>query len=161
MKRHRWLLLLPGAALAALLFVLVNSAGCNYALQLNHQNLRYHGTCRLGLAEFVETDQLTGSQWTVSAFQLAVADQLLFVVRERRHVREGAAGVAGHPRVQPDYLLVNYAWMPIDDTRVALFQVTPHHDVIVAERRGAIDLMDALWPRPAPPFSVPHNALMP
>ncbi|AOY00236.1 hypothetical protein [Jeongeupia sp. USM3] len=152
-KRHLLLLILPAALVMASGFVVVNSLGCNYELTLNHRDLRYYGVCRWGMVNFLESDERTGSKWSVSAFQISLADQLLFVIRERRQLREGRGDVQlldNYNQSQSVYRLVNYAWMPVDRKRIAMFQVAPHHDVWIAEREGPMDLMDALYPRPAP-----------
>ncbi|MBM3116804.1 hypothetical protein [Jeongeupia naejangsanensis] len=154
MKRiHLALWLLPLAALLTVGFVIVNSLGCNYELRINHRNLSYYGVCRFGDVTFLESDQQTGSQWSVSAYQISIANQLIFLVRERRQLRDGAGSVQlldDYNHTQNQYLLVNYAWMPVDDGRIALFQTSPHHDVWLGKRDGPIDLMDALFPRQPP-----------
>ncbi|MFG0835286.1 hypothetical protein ACEUC3_19430 [Aeromonas bivalvium] len=131
--------------------LLMNSMGCNYEMRVTDGDLSYYGVCRWGQAHFIETDNRSGAEWSVKAFQLAVADQLLFIIQERRQLKAGDGSdskLDHYNQAQASFHLLNYAWLPIDEKRIALFQTAPHHDVLLATREGPIHLMDSIFGSP-------------
>ncbi|GHD56923.1 hypothetical protein [Jeongeupia chitinilytica] len=142
--------ILPLLTLALLGFVVVNSMGCNYEVSINHRGLKYYGVCRGGTIDIIESDELTGTRWSVSAIQISVADQLIFLIRDRRKTHEGSSDIRPlDPYLQSQWKrsIVSYAWVPLDNSQVAFFQTAPHHDIWIGKREGPINLVDSLFPR--------------
>ncbi|MFA9441364.1 hypothetical protein ACDA63_17185 [Uliginosibacterium sp. sgz301328] len=155
-KRLFLLLIFPVLVGIAGLALLVNSMGCNYTLRSTHRDVDYYGVCRGGFVNLVETDLTTGSTWTVGAFQFSLADQLLFVVHSRNHIRESSGKATSvldtYNRSLGAISFVNYAWMPVGRRRVVFFQTSPYHDVLTMTREGHISLWDAYFPYDRPAY---------
>ncbi|MFT4173515.1 MAG: hypothetical protein QM639_13200 [Rhodocyclaceae bacterium] len=157
LRRQRvMLLILPMLVLLAALALLVNSMGCRYELRSTHHNIDYYGVCRGGFVDIVETDLSTGSQWTVHAFQFALANQLLFMVHDRTQVRPSRDDTRSvldtYNQAHGSFGMINYAWMPVDSRRVVFFQTSPRHDVLTLTRDGPLSLWDEYFPPQPPDF---------
>ncbi len=138
------LLLLP--LLVVLLFVVgmfINSLGCHYDLKMSANGVNYHGVCRWGKITVIEEEEATREKWRVTGFQLTFFNQLVYLIDSRTQLHESGnddSYLNEYNLIQSQYALVNYAWVPLTENKVAIFQRDPVHEVVIAQRDGWFDL---------------------
>jgi len=134
------LLLLP--LLLVLLFVVgmfINSLGCHYELKMSANGVNYHGVCRWGKITVIEEEEATREKWRVTGFQLTFFNQLVYLIDSRTQLHESGnddSYLNEYNLIQSQYALVNYAWVPLTENKVAIFQRDPVHEVVIAQRDG-------------------------
>ena len=136
-------------ASGVLLLVLVNSMGCNYSMYVSHPPLHYYATCEWGKVRIIEANILNGEEWQVSAFQLTMFDQLLYLIQERKLLRPSRQSTQSNAPVQDVRAskgIISFAWQPLDDQHIALFRTHPHSDLRVARVDGRLSLLSPLTP---------------
>lgn len=135
--------------LCAVLGIWLNNFGCNYEMTMQTSGIFYKGVCRWGHVSFVEEELATHEKWRVSGWQLNVGNQLAYLITHRQQLSAGNSDKSvlnNYNQIQSDFTLVNYAWLPLTENKIAIFQRAPHHDILVAEREGWLDLHRWFFP---------------
>lgn len=164
LSKPKWKTLLLSSPLLVLLLgstlLLVNNFGCNYEMTIQSQGVDYRGVCRWGRFSFIEEELSTKVKWRLSGWQLNVGDQLTYLVTKRELLAAGNGNkspLTNYHQIQSEFALVNYAWLPLTENKIVIFQRTPHHDVIVANREGWLDLYRWFFP-PKPLLAAQQSA---
>ena len=88
----------------------------------------------------------------MTGFQLTFFNQLVYLIDSRTQLHESGnddSYLNEYNLIQSQYALVNYAWVPLTENKVAIFQRDPVHEVVIAQRDGWFDLYRWFFP-PAP-----------
>lgn len=146
-----WLLWLPATLLVFFIAaVSFNSFGCNYELKIKSPGVDYQGVCRWGLLSAIEEERATQAKWQVHGWQLIFMDQMVIFVSSRKQLNKGTSrhsALNTYNQLQSDYSIVNYAWLQLTDDHIAIFQKTPHWEIILAQHTGWFSFYDRLFPR--------------
>ncbi|MBP4041106.1 hypothetical protein J9885_07485 [Aeromonas sp. SrichE-2G] len=145
-----WLLWLPLTLLVLIVTAIsIDSFGCNYEMKMNTAGIDYQGVCRWGMLSIIEEEPATKAKWQVDGWQVAFMNQFIFFVSERRLLNKGNgqhSALNNYNQLQSDYTIVNYTWVPLTKSHIAMFQKTPHHDVILVQQNGWFSFSHRLFP---------------
>lgn len=152
-SKPKWSTLLICSPLIVLLIgiglLLINNFGCNYEMTMQTRGIEYRGICRWGHVSFIEEELATREKWRVNGWQLAVGNQLAYFITQRQRVTQGKAdhsALDNYNQIQSAFSVVNYAWLPLTEDKIAIFQRDPNHDVMIANREGWLDLYRWFFP---------------
>lgn len=151
-KPKRSILLICSPLIVLLLgsgLLLINNFGCNYEMTMQTRSIEYRGICRWGHVSFIEEELATKEKWRVNGWQFAVGNQLAYFITQRQQVERGNSAhslLDNYNQLQSEFAVVNYAWLPLTEDKIIIFQRHPNHDVIVANREGWLDLYHWLFP---------------
>lgn len=150
-NRHLQLLLgwVSGLGALAILFVTINSIGCNYEMRVSSKESDYYGVCRFGKITVLERDHHTKALWRVSAYQAVIGDQLIFWVTDRTPIQHAVkpSNLEDYNQVQSSLNMpLNYGWKMITPTHIAIFQHSPHPEITQGHFEGWLDFYHRFWP---------------
>ncbi|MGY4108828.1 hypothetical protein [Aeromonas encheleia] len=137
--------------------LVINSFGCHYDLKMSANGVNYHGICRWGKMTVIQEELASGEVWRVTGFQLTFLNQLIYLIDSRTQLHASGkkdSYLNEYNQLQSEYALVNYAWVPLTENKIALFQRDPVHDVVIAQRDGWFDLY-RWWFSPTPILAPP------
>lgn len=138
--------------ISAILFglLLLNSFGCNYEMTLQSSEANYYGVCHGGKVTILEQDLSGNSQWRISGFQLPIGQQVFLWVTRREPIRQvdgGNSSLDNYNQTQINrFVLVNFGWLMLSPTQIALFEHSPHPEISVGKFHGWMDFYHRLLP---------------
>ena len=124
--------------------IVINSLGCNYEMHLSSKSADYFAVCRAGKFTVIERELKTHATWRVTALQIVVGHQLIFLVTDRTPIKTAAederAGLDDLNQLQRDVTMpLNYGWMMFGENRIAIFQHYPHAEIVQGHIDGWLD----------------------
>lgn len=152
MRRNLLARLIYGlSALGMLLvcLVLLNSLGCDYEMRLSSKEADYYAVCRAGKFTVIERERDSKAAWMVSAYQAVIGSQLIFFVTERSQIEAAQTKSTLSDRNQMQGIFnmpLNYGWKKLTPSHIAIFQHSPHSEVLQGHFEGSLDFYHRFWP---------------
>lgn len=152
MKRAALIRLLFGLSATGMMLVglvLINSLGCNYEMHLASKEADYYAVCRAGKFTVIERDRYTKAKWMVSAYQAVLGNQLIFLVTDRTLIErpDKQSALSDINQVEGTFSIpLNYGWQMITPEQIAIFQHSPHPELLQGHLEGWLDFYHKFWP---------------
>lgn len=131
------------------LYGMVNSLFCSYNLKIAHsERNQIHLTCRAGKISVLHTTisehDNTVSRWIISARQLLIGNQLIFIVWQRERIGS-ALTIDDFEMDDYNYTVNNFStlfyFIKQDGNRLTIFEKFPDVNVYTGEIKGNIGLI--------------------
>jgi len=129
--------------------ILLNSLGCDYEMRFSSKEVDYYAVCRAGKFTAIEHEPSSKATWMVTAYQAVIANQLILFVTDRTQVEaaQTKSPLSDLNNIQGSFTMpLNYGWKKLTPHHIAIFQHSPHPEVLLAHFEGALDFYHRLWP---------------
>ncbi|EKB20066.1 hypothetical protein K3H47_00650 [Aeromonas veronii] len=129
--------------------ILLNSLGCDYEMRLSSKEADYYAVCRAGKFTVIEREHGSKATWMVTAYQAVLGSQLIFFVTERSQVEapQTKSPLSDLNKMHGSFTMpLNYGWKKLTPDHIAIFQQSPHPEILQGHFEGSLDFYHRFWP---------------